>query len=287
MNGAQKSPKLLLVDGSNLLFQMFYGMPSRILGKSGKPIHGTLGFCGALLKILRLVSPTHVLILFDGEHKNARAELDPAYKANRTNFSDMPEEETPFSQLPDIYALLKYLGIRHYETEREEADDVIASYVGTYEKEIEIVIASWDSDLFQLIGDRVSVLRYRGEKTRIWKTADILEKFGILPHQYADWKALVGDASDNIKGAPGIGPKTAAQLLNTYRSLPELLSHAHALKRPSHRLALAQNAEKIITNYKIIKLSPASAIPLPISALAYRSDATVTTRQCLADLQLF
>ncbi len=286
MNGAQNSQKLLLLDGSNLLFQMFYGMPARILGRNGLPIHGTLGFCGALLKILRLVSPTHVLVLFDGEHENARTALDPDYKANRTDFTTIPEEETPFSQLPDIYALLEHLGIRYYETVHEEADDLVASYVGAYENETEIVIASQDSDFFQLIGERVSVLRYRGEKTRIWKTNDIVEKFGILPNQYADWKALVGDASDNIKGAPGIGPKTAAQLLNTYQTLSEILANAHALKRSAHRDALAQNAEKIITNYKIIKLSPSCSIPLPLSRLAYQSDATMTTRRCLADLRL-
>ncbi len=127
---------------------------------------------------------------------------------------------------------------------REEADDVIASYVGAYGNDLEIVIASQDSDLFQLVGERVSVLRYRGEKTRIWTPLDVNEKYGVLPQQYADWKALVGDPSDNIKGAPGIGPKTAAQLLGVYPTLFDLLANVQALKRPAHRLALAQNAEK-------------------------------------------
>ena len=90
--------KLLIVDGSNLLFQMFYGMPARIVGKNGRPIQGTLGFIGALLKMIRLSGADHVAVLFDGECSNERVELDPNYKANREDFSAMVEEDTPFSQ---------------------------------------------------------------------------------------------------------------------------------------------------------------------------------------------
>ena len=157
--------RLLIVDGSNLLFQMFYGMPTRIVNSQGKPIHGTLGFIGALLKIIRRIEPTHLAVLFDGEHENVRAAIQPAYKANRTDYSKMPEEETPFSQLPDIYAALDYLNIQHMETTICEVDDWIAGYVYTCEAGTEMIISSFDSDFFQLITDRVSVLRYRGEKT--------------------------------------------------------------------------------------------------------------------------
>ena len=89
--------RFLIVDGSNLLFQMFYGMPSRIVNKRGKAIQGTLGFVGALLKIIRRVEPTHITVLFDGEHENGRSELNADYKANRVDYSLVPEEETPFS----------------------------------------------------------------------------------------------------------------------------------------------------------------------------------------------
>ena len=94
--------KFLIVDGSTLLFQMFYGMPARIVNKEGKAIQGTLGFVGALLKIIRQVQPTRLVVLFDGEHHNERKDIDENYKANRPDFSQMPEEETPFSQLPDV-----------------------------------------------------------------------------------------------------------------------------------------------------------------------------------------
>ena len=123
--------RLLIVDGSNLLFQMFFGMPARIVNRQGKAIQGTLGFVGALLKIIRRTRPTHVVVLFDGEHESVRAQLNADYKANRADYSQTPEEETPFSQLPDVYAALGYLGIRYAETETCEADDWIAGYALT------------------------------------------------------------------------------------------------------------------------------------------------------------
>ncbi|MCM1262701.1 MAG: hypothetical protein NC313_08255 [Butyrivibrio sp.] len=120
--------KLLIVDGSNLLFQMFFGMPARIINNDGKAIQGTLGFTGALIKIIRKVKPTHILVVFDGEHENSRCEIDADYKANRIDYSIVNEEENPFSQLPDIYKILDYLGISYIETDDCEADDMITSY---------------------------------------------------------------------------------------------------------------------------------------------------------------
>ena len=117
--------RLLLVDGSNLMFQMFYGMPSRIVNKQGVAIHGVLGFVGAFLRIVGLVEPTHILVVFDGEHENPRVLLDDQYKANRPDFSAMQEEETPFSQMPYIYDALDHMGVKCFETVHFEADDVI------------------------------------------------------------------------------------------------------------------------------------------------------------------
>lgn len=157
--------KLLIVDGSNLLFQMFYGMPARIVGKSGRPVHGTIGFVGALMKIIRMVRPTHAVVLFDGEHENPRAALDPAYKANRVDYSQMGEDDTPFSQLADIYLALDFISIKHTETTDCETDYIVAAYVFSRTNDSEIVISSFDSDYFQLISTNVSVLRYRGKSS--------------------------------------------------------------------------------------------------------------------------
>ena len=126
--------KWLIVDGSNLLFQMFYGMPARILGPSGRPIQGTLGFVGALLKMIRMIEPTHVAVFFDGECSNPRRELEPDYKGNRPDYDELPEEETPFSQLPDICAALDFMKIRRCETVDCEADDWIAAVMAADEE---------------------------------------------------------------------------------------------------------------------------------------------------------
>lgn len=250
--------KLLLVDGSNLLFQMFFGMPARIFNKNGKAIHGTIGFVGALLKILKLTAPTHVAVLFDGEHQNQRTNLNADYKANRTDYSTVQESENPFSQLCDIYAALDHLKIRHAETTTCETDDWIAAYALKYGITTQIVICSFDSDFFQLVTENVSVLRYHGAKTTVFTPSSIQNKLGIAPSQYADFKALVGDASDNIKGAEKIGPKTAALLLNNYGNLQNVIANATQIERKAVRESIVKNEKRLQTNYRLIKLGALS-----------------------------
>lgn len=272
--------RLLIVDGSNLLFQMFYGMPARIVNSQGKPIHGTLGFIGALLKIIRRIEPNHLAVLFDGEHENVRAAIQPDYKTNRADYSKMPEKETPFSQLPDIYAALDYLNLRPRETAICEVDDWIAGYVHACEAGSEMIISSFDSDFFQLITDRVSVLRYRGEKTILCTPAYIREKYGVEPEQFAAYKALVGDASDNIKGADKVGPKTAAALLREYGTLECILKNTESIQRPSIRESVQRNAERLRTNYSLIKLHGSTELPFTLPELVYQ-DHGLTTNEVL------
>lgn len=261
--------KLLLVDGSNLLFQMFFGMPARIFNRNGKAIHGTIGFVGALLKIIRQVKPTHIAVLFDGEHENERKTLNADYKANRPDYGKIPEEDCPFTQLPDIYDALDYLNIKHAETQTCETDDWIAGYVLTYGQNAEIVISSFDSDYFQLLTDNVSVLRYRGVKTEIYTPDYLISKLGITPAQYADFKSLVGDGADNIKGADKIGPKTAAALLNLFGTLDNLIANADKTERPYIRQAVTVAADRLRTNYKLIKLTGDVSLPFGWNELLY------------------
>lgn len=152
--------KLLLVDGSNLLFQMFFGMPSRIVNAAGKPIHGTLGFVGALLKIMRMVAPTHAAVLFDGEHGTERNILS------------------------------------------------------------------------------------------------------------ADFKALVGDSADNLRGAAGVGPKTAAALIGQFGSLGELLGRKAEIQKPSVRASVSESAARIALNYRLVKLDDRARLPFEPDYLA-------------------
>lgn len=263
---------LLLVDGSNLLFQMFYGMPSRILAPDGRPVHGTLGFAGALLRSARALRPTHALVVFDGECQNPRAALDAAYKANRPDFSALPERETPFSQLPDIYAVLDQLGVKHLETDGCEADDLIAAYALACRGGAQVTILSLDSDFFQLIDETVRVYRYRGDRSVLCTEEYVRARFGVRAAQYADFKCLVGDPSDNIPGVRGVGPKIAARLLARFETLEGVLAGAEGEgewpERAALREAVAQQAQRLRTNHALIRLFGTAALPFPPEALA-------------------
>ena len=275
--------KLMVVDGSNLLFQMFYGMPARIVNHEGKAIQGTLGFVGALLKMIRMVGPTHVAVLFDGETTNERRELDSDYKANRPDYSDVPEEDTPFSQLPDIDRALDQLGICHCETVDCEADDWIAGYARRYGCDGDVVIASQDSDFFQLITDRVRVLRYRGEQSTLCDPVYIRGKLGIDPARYASYKSLTGDTADNIRGVEKVGPKTAAALMNQFRDVEDLIARASEIAKPSVRASVMNSTDRIRRNYALIALSGEADLPFAIEDLAYTYTG-ITTTQVLAGI---
>ena len=277
--------KLLLIDGHCLLFQMFFGMPARIVGTNGRAIQGTLGFVGALRKMIAMVHPTHVAVIFDGEVHNPRTDLDADYKANREDFSDADADDNPFSQLPDIYAALDLMGIAHTETTDCETDDVLAAYAKRYGDDTTVVIASQDSDFFQLITNHVHVLRYRGEKSVICDTAYIQSKFGISPCQYADFKSLTGDGSDNIKGVPGVGPKTAAALMTQFGTLEALLDHPEQITRPGLREAVEQNLDRLRLNKQLIALDGRARIPFALEQLVY-TDCGFTTTQILESIGL-
>ncbi len=277
--------KLLIVDGSNLLFQMFFGMPSRIINKDGRAIQGTLGFVGALLKIIRMTSPTHVAVLFDGECENERREIDKNYKANREDYNLAAEEENPFSQLHDVYDALDLLGLKHMETESCETDDWVAAYTRAFGGDTEIVISSFDSDFFQLISDNVSVLRYRGDNTVICTPDYIKEKLGVPPELYADFKSLTGDSADNIKGADKIGKKTAAALIGEYGSLEGVISNAESIKKPSVMESVIKNADRLKLNYKLIKLCGDHPLPFSLDELEYAYTG-ITTGEVLKGIGL-
>lgn len=269
--------KLLIIDGSNLLFQMFFGMPARIVNSEGKAIQGTLGFVGALLKITRKVEPTHILVVFDGEHENSRCEIDADYKANRIDYSMVSEEENPFSQLPDIYNALDYLGISYIETTNCEADDMITSYALSFCDDTYIVISSFDSDFFQLISEHISILRYRGEKTMICSSQYIIDKYGIYPNQYAYFKSLVGDTADNIKGVERIGIKTAASLLRTFGTLENIICNAGNIDKPSIKKSIVENADRIRKNYELIRLENNQPLPYDKCDLEFMDTSKTTT----------
>lgn len=276
-------PVVLIVDGSNLLFQMFFGMPARIIGKAGTPIHGVFGFVGALLKLIRITNATHVVVLFDGEHENERREVYTEYKSNRRDYVDVPDNENPFSQLLDIERALDYLHICHYETELGEADDIIAAYTAALRGKCKTFISSQDGDVLQLLTDEVTIVRYAGKSTTLFTPELLRQRFGIEPQQYADYKTLVGDHADNIPGVPMIGPKTAASLLREFSTLEGVIENADKIKRLAVSDFITDHSELLRNWYSIIKLG--DDYPLPFTFEELKCDVgNITTREVLGGI---
>lgn len=279
--------KLLLIDGHNLLFQMFYGMPARIKGKDGTPIQGVLGFIGATLKIIRQLCPSHICIVFDGEHENPRTELLASYKANRKDYSLVPEEDNPFAQLTLIYKALDYLQIPYIETKNQEADDIIASFTKKYESIMQIIIVSGDSDFFSLISENTQIYRYRGKQSYFCNKEYLEMKYGIAPNQYILFKSLIGDASDNIKGVLGIGPKTAASIVSHYPTYDTLTEELDAIQNKKIREKIKNAKDILYRNQQLIQLQITDVLPFTLENLEYTLESGITSTSIMKALSLW
>lgn len=279
--------RLLLIDGHNLLFRMFYGMPDHFYSADGVKYNALYGFVCAMDKVLRMVRPSHVFVSFDSPDCGERRELDEAYKANRPDYSEMAPEECPFTQLPAIYAALARMNVPYAEIHGCEADDVLASYAVKYAGEYEVVILSTDRDYWQLVSENVSILNYHGYDSTLVTPPVVRQKYGVEPAQFADWKCLVGDKSDNIVGVPGVGPKNAAALLGKFGSLEYLMEHTDEITRPAIRRAVEEARERILLNRKLILLDGNAPLPLdePELRLSYRrpGENVGFCMDCLAD----
>ena len=263
--------RLLIVDGHNLLFQMFFGMPSKIIGAKGQAIQGVIGFVGAVNRLMDTYHPTHLCVMFDGERENPRKDILEEYKANRIDYSEVPEEENPFSQLPLVYEALDYMGISHTETTVCETDDVIAAYAVKYGGEFEVLISSFDSDYFQLINDKVKIIRYRGKCSVLCDENYIKEKYGIPPSLYLDFKCLVGDTADNIPGIRGIGPKTAAKLVNTFGGLDSIIERSKEIESEKIRLAIEDGVDILKRNMALISLDGNADLPFTLDEIKFNN----------------
>lgn len=237
-----------------MLFQSFYGMPRKIYGKNGQRVEAAICFMGILRKTIASLCPDIVFVVFDGENHLERQDELISYKANRTDFGTLAEEDVPFSQLPLIFEMLQAYGIPFKETENEEADDFIAGLVRQYKNDYKIYISSGDKDFFQLIEENVSVFCYRGKVSKLWDVPAVQQKYGFSPQFFCTYKALVGDASDNIAGVKGIGQKTATKLICQYGSLQNILNN---VKDQRLKKLLYQNKQQALLNFKLINLKDA------------------------------
>lgn len=275
--------RLLIIDGHNLLFQMYFGMPNKIYGKYPFSIHGVIGFIGGLRKIIKAIEPTHLMVIFDGETANFKTEVNPEYKNNRVNYQDVIDDENPFANLPLIQNVLRALNIVSFETINEEADDVIANHALNFNGDI--YISSSDSDFLQLVNEHTFVYMYRGLRSVLYDEKKVYERFGVYPKMMAEYKAIVGDTTDNIKGIKGIGKVTAGKLLNHYGSIENIYDHLEELL-PRIKLMLQDNCSQINANLSIIKLSKKNITSDYQTMVINNQILNKTTQQILKELDI-
>ncbi|MCG8507301.1 MAG: DNA polymerase I, partial [Sphingomonadales bacterium] len=258
------TPHLYLVDGSSYIFRAFHALP--MLTKSdGTPVNAVLGFCNMLFKLLQDLAegeqPTHFAVIFDAGAKTFRNDIYPDYKANRP---PPPEELIP--QFGLVREATEAFSVPAIEMEGFEADDLIATYAEQARtKGWQVTIVSSDKDLMQLVDEQVGM--FDTMKNRRIGIPEVHEKFGVGPERVVDVQSLAGDSTDNVPGVPGIGIKTAAELINTYGDLDTLLDHAEEIKQPKRRENLIENAEMARISRELVTLDRASPVPAELDAL--------------------
>ncbi|MGE8102158.1 DNA polymerase I [Allorhizobium sp. NPDC080224] len=251
----KKGDHLFLVDGSGFIFRAFHAIPALNRKSDGLPVNAVSGFCNMLWKLLRDarntdvgVTPTHLAVIFDYSSTTFRKEIYPLYKANR---SAPPEDLIP--QFGLIRHATRAFNLPCIETEGFEADDIIATYARQAEAVgADVTIVSSDKDLMQLLTANVHM--YDAMKDKQIGIPDVIEKWGVAPEKMIDLQAMTGDSTDNVPGIPGIGPKTAAQLLEEFGDLETLLARAGEIKQIKRRENIIANAELARVSRQLVEL---------------------------------
>src|SRR5438309_5964164 len=257
-----------LIDGSGFIFRAYFARardPSaeRFQRKSdGMATEVVMIFSNMLDKYLRDNDADHIAVIFDASGRSFRNEIYGDYKANRR---EMPDDLAP--QLEHVRRAADAFGVCHIEMENFEADDLIATYVRhAVEAGAKVTILSSDKDMMQLVADDRVMMRDPMTDRPIGE-AEVREKFGVGPDKVIEVQALCGDSTDNVPGVPGIGVKTAAELINAYGDLDTLLAHAHEIKQPKRREALIDNEAKARLSKELVKLDDDVPLPCPLSDL--------------------
>jgi DNA polymerase I len=261
-----KGDHVFLVDGSSYIFRAYHALPPLNRKSDGLQVNAVLGFCNMLWKLLRDMPednrPTHLAIIFDKSEVTFRNKLYPAYKAHRP-----PAPDDLIPQFPLIREAVRAFDLPCLEQAGFEADDLIATYVRlACERGATATIVSSDKDLMQLVTDCVTM--YDTMKDRRLGIAEVIEKFGVPPEKVVEVQALAGDSTDNVPGVPGIGVKTAAQLIVEYGDLETLLARAGEIKQPKRREALIEHAEKARISRQLVLLDDKVALDVPLDELA-------------------
>ena len=264
-NPLKTGDHVFLVDGSGYIFRAFHALPPLTRKSDGLPIGAVAGFCNMLFKLLRDSvageRPTHLAVIFDHSSETFRNRLYSEYKANRT---EPPEDLRPQFKL--IRDAVRAFDIPSIEQKDYEADDLIATYARlASEAGATTTIVSSDKDLMQLVGNGVTLYDTMKDK-RIGRD-EVIEKFGVGPERVVDVQSLAGDSVDNVPGVPGIGIKTAAQLIEEYGDLDTLLARAGEIKQPKRREALLENADKARLSRDLVRLETHVPLDVPLEDL--------------------
>ena len=259
---------LLIVDGHAYAYRAFYAIRG-LRSPSGGPTNAIYGFVKMLEKMRAALAPTHLIVVWDGGLSAARTALLPEYKAHRP---EMPDDLKP--QLDEIVGYLQAAGVASFCRDGVEADDYIACLARrAADAGMTAVIASADKDFMQLVSARVGLLNPNDKSETVWTDEQVRNKTGVEPSQIVDWLSLMGDSVDNIPGVPGVGPKTAADLLRQFGSIENLFARLDEVKSEKARAALRGAADAVRRNRDLVRLhevacefSPDELRPKPADA---------------------
>lgn len=239
--------RLILIDGHAILHRAYHALPP-LTNSQGELVNAVFGFLSMLLKTVYDLKPTHLAVVFDRPTPTFRQKLYVDYQAKRPKMDD-----NLAVQIGKVHEVLVALGIPIFEIDGYEADDVIGTIAEAASSRMDVYIVTGDRDLLQLVNERIKAyMPVKGlSEAKLYGEKEVEEKFGVSPSQVVDYKALVGDSSDNYSGVPGIGPKTASNLLHTYRSLSDLYNNLDKISNETVKKRLSENAEKAELSRKL------------------------------------
>ena len=261
--------KLLLIDGNYYAYRSFHAIRG-LTNSQGQPTNAIFGFAKTVRRMLKDLRPDLAAVCWDQGLPARRTELQPEYKQHR---SDMPPEMVP--QIPFIHELVPKLGLHGVALANTEADDLMASYsCAAHARGMEVILATNDKDLLSLVEDDILVystakadLATPEEQFTLLDPAAISKKWGVPPPRILDVLALSGDASDNIAGVPGVGPKTATTLVQAAGTLDALLADLPSVKNEKLRVKLTEAREQILQNREMVRLDTDLPLPVPLDEL--------------------
>ncbi|MBI1245365.1 MAG: DNA polymerase I [Alphaproteobacteria bacterium] len=263
MSKSKARARVCLVDGSGFIFRAYHALPP-LTRADGTPVGAVMGFCNMVARLIETHAGDRIAIIFDTARTSFRNKIYPEYKAHRP---DPPEDLVP--QFALVRDATRAFDLPAIELAGFEADDLIATYARlAAEAGDEVVIVSSDKDLMQLVRPGVAMLDPIKQKTI--GEAEVVEKFGVKPDRVVDVQSLAGDSTDNVPGVPGIGVKTAAELINTYGDLDTLLKRAGEIKQPKRRESLINNAEMARISRELVRLKDDVPVPVPLSDLTLK-----------------